>query len=62
MGKAEKVDAEAVRRMAGRAVRAAERIGLESLSISLDGLAALSEDVRAQSAAEGAGLAAWRIS
>ena len=61
VGKAEKVDAEGVRRMAGRAVRAAEKIGLESLSISLDGLPALSEHVRAQSAAEGAGLAAWRF-
>lgn len=61
VGKPEKVTAEGVRRMAGRAVRAAERMGLESLSISLDGFSELAEDVRAQSAAEGAGLAAWRF-
>ncbi len=61
MGKAEKVDAEAVRRMAGRAVRAAERLRIERVSIVLDGLGGVAGEVAAQAAAEGAGLAAWRF-
>jgi len=59
LGKADEVDAEVVRRMAGRAVRAAERLGVESLAIALD--RSLEADVAAQSAAEGAALAAWRF-
>jgi len=61
MGKTEKVDAEAIRRMAGRAVRAAERLRIESVAIVLDGLGEVAEEAAAQAAAEGAGLAAWRF-
>jgi leucyl aminopeptidase len=61
LGKTEKVDAEAIRRMAGRAVRAAEKLRLGSVSILLDGLGEVEAAVAAQAAAEGAGLAAWRF-
>jgi len=61
LGTSEKVDAEAVRRMAGRAVRVAERLRLEGLSILLEGLGDVGAEVAAQAAAEGAGLAAWRF-
>ena len=60
-GTAGKVDAEGVRRLAGRAVRLAERLRLDHLAIALDGLDAVGAEMRAQSAAEGAGLAAWRF-
>lgn len=62
LGKPEEVDREAVRRMAGRAVRVAERLRLDRVAISLDGLVDVSDEAAAQSAAEGAGLAAWRFS
>ena len=61
LGKADDLDAERVRRMAGRAVRAAERLRLERVSIHLDGIEGVDDDVAAQSAAEGAALAAWRF-
>jgi leucyl aminopeptidase len=61
VGTAGKLDAESLRRLAGRAVRAAERLRLAQLSIALDGLDAVSAESRAQAAAEGAGLAAWRF-
>jgi leucyl aminopeptidase len=61
VGTAGKVDAEGVRRMAGRAVRAAEKLRLASVSILLDGLDAVAAEQRAQAAAEGAGLATWRF-
>lgn len=61
VGRAEEVTRETVRRFAGRAVRAAERLRLETLSLCLDGLGALEDEVRAQAAAEGAALAAWRF-
>jgi leucyl aminopeptidase len=61
LGKPGDLDAERVRRMAGRAVRAAERLRLERVSIELDGLEGVPDGVAAQSAAEGAGLAAWRF-
>ena len=61
MGKAEKLDAESVRRLAGCAVRAAERLRLGSVSIVLDGVGEVADQVAAQAAAEGAGLAAWRF-
>ena len=61
LGKADEVDAEAVRRMAGRAVRAAEAFRLEGLAIALDGLDGVAPEARAQALAEGAGLAAWRF-
>jgi leucyl aminopeptidase len=50
-----------VRRFAGRAVRAAERLRLTSLTISLDALTGVADEARAQAAAEGASLAAWRF-
>lgn len=56
------VDAEGIRRFAGRAVRAAEKLRLEQVSILLDGLGSVGAETAAQAAAEGAGLAAWRYS
>jgi leucyl aminopeptidase len=47
--------------MAGRAVRAAEKLGIGSLTVSLDGLGDLGDEAKAQAAAEGAALAAWRF-
>jgi leucyl aminopeptidase len=61
VGKIEDLSLEVVRGMAGRAVRAAERLGLESLSVCLDGLGELGDEAKAQAAAEGAVLAAWRF-
>ena len=61
VGTAGKVDAEGVRRLGGRAVRLAERLRIDRVSIALDGLDAVGAEVRAQAAAEGAGLAAWRF-
>jgi len=61
LGDADDVNGESVRRLAGRAVRVAERLGLSSLSISLDGVSGMSKEVASQSAAEGASLAAWRF-
>lgn len=61
LGKAEEVDGEAVRRMAGKAVRVAERLGLDAVAIALDGIDGVEEEVRAQAAAEGAALASWRF-
>jgi leucyl aminopeptidase len=62
MGKAAKVDAEGVRRMAGRAVRTAERLRLDDLAIALDSVGGITPQAVAQAAAEGVGLAAWRFS
>ena len=53
-------DAEAVRRFAGRAVRAAESRELSAVSIHVQ-LGDLSPSVAAQSATEGGVLAAWRF-
>lgn len=61
VGEADDVDAEKVRRLAGRAVRAAEKIRLESVSVVLDGLDRVDDETAAQAAAEGLGLAAWRF-
>lgn len=61
LGKSGDVDAEVVRRMAGRGVRAAERLGLESLALWLPAVEDLDDADRAQAAAEGASLAAWRF-
>jgi leucyl aminopeptidase len=61
VGKASDVTPEVVRRLAARAVRAAEKLRLESLSVSLDGLPGVADEARAQAAAEGAALAAWRF-
>ena len=60
LGAAADVDGESVRRFAARAVRAAERLGITSLSVSLDGLGQADDDEAAQAAAEGAVLAAWK--
>jgi leucyl aminopeptidase len=60
VGPAERLTAEGVRRFAGRAVRAAERLRLTRLTVSLDALPRLADEERAQAAAEGASLAAWR--
>jgi leucyl aminopeptidase len=60
LGPAEAVDVEVVRRFAGRAVRTAESLRLEGVAIALDGLG-VSPELRAQAAAEAAGLAAWRF-
>ncbi|MDH3205553.1 MAG: leucyl aminopeptidase [Gemmatimonadota bacterium] len=61
IGKADDVSTEVVRRLAGRAVRAAEKLGIEGITVSLDGLGALGDEAKAQAAAEGAALAAWRF-
>ncbi len=61
VGPAKDVTTEVVRRMSGRAVRAAEKLRLESVSVSLDGLPGVADAARAQAAAEGATLAAWRF-
>ena len=62
MGKRVALTAEAVRSFAGRAVRAAGRLGLGSLSLSVEGIssAELSREEVSKAAAEGAVLAAWR--
>ncbi len=60
-GKEKDASAETVRRMAGRLVRAAERLGLERASLALSGLERLNPEAAAQAAAEGAALAAWRF-
>jgi leucyl aminopeptidase len=61
LGKPEKFDPETVRRMAARLVRAAERLGLDDAALCLSGLEAIEPEPLAQSAAEGAALAAWRF-
>jgi leucyl aminopeptidase len=61
LGSPNEVDAEKVRRYAGRAVRAAERLGVTELAIWMDSGGAVSDAELAQAAAEGAGLAAWRF-
>ena len=61
VGDREKMDVETVRRFAARAVRVAERLGLATVSISLDGLGDSGDAGFAQAAAEGAALAAWRF-
>ncbi len=59
-GALEGLDREGVRRLAARAVRAAERLGLASVSLCLEGADTLEASVLGQAAAEGACLAAWR--
>ena len=61
LGEADKVNSEAVRGMAGRAVRVAERLGLTSVSVSVEGVGTVAAEVAGQAAAEGAALAAWRF-
>jgi leucyl aminopeptidase len=61
VGKAAEFDAEQVRRFAARGVRVAERLGLDAVSVWLDGHGTTEGAVLAQAAAEGAVLAAWRF-
>lgn len=61
VGETKKLTPEVIRRMAGRAVRAAEKLRLTSVAIVLDGLSTVPDELRAQAAAEGAALAAWRF-
>ncbi len=61
LGEADAVDAERVRQHAGRAVRAAERLGVESLALALPAAGGVDAREVAQAAAEGAALAAWRF-
>ena len=62
IGEASEVTREVIRRFAGRAVRAAERLRLKQLTLSLDGLGNIADEERAQAATEGAAWAAWRFS
>ena len=61
LGQSDRLDWESVRRMAGRAIRVAERMRLESLSISLDAFSDIDATSTAQAAAEGAALAGWKF-
>jgi leucyl aminopeptidase len=61
VGKADELDAETVRRFAGRAVRAAEKLRVEEVSVAIAGLDRVPDEARAQAIAEGAALAAWRF-
>jgi leucyl aminopeptidase len=60
-GKPEELDAEVLRRVAGRAVRVAESLRLERLSFWLDAAIPLPAAVSVQAATEGLALAAWRF-
>ena len=60
-GKRDEVDAEVLRRVFGRAVRVAEGLRLEALSVWMDSGFPVSQAVYAQAAAEGVVLAAWRF-
>lgn len=61
LGKAEDLDAETVRRAAGRGVRVAEGMKLSELTFWLDSSWAGELEPMAQAAVEGAVLAAWRF-
>jgi leucyl aminopeptidase len=61
VGRPAELTPEIVRRMGGRAVRAAERLRVQRIAILLDGLDGVGDELRAQVAAEGAALAAWRF-
>ncbi len=61
VGRRDALTPEVVRRFAGRAVRVAEKLRLTSVAISLEGLDSVPDRRRAQAAAEGAALAAWRF-
>jgi leucyl aminopeptidase len=60
-GKRDEVDAEVVRRIAGRAVRVAEGMRVATLSLWIEPNLPLDEALFSQAAAEGAVLAAWRF-
>lgn len=61
LGKEESLDAEKVRRMAGRSVRVAEGLKVSALAIRLDGAWGTGPALSAQAATEGTVLAAWRF-
>ncbi|HSG08164.1 MAG TPA: leucyl aminopeptidase [Longimicrobiales bacterium] len=61
VGTTEAITGEQLRRLAGRAVRTAERLGLESLALHLDGHGQVHGSELGQACAEGAVLAAWRF-
>jgi leucyl aminopeptidase len=61
VGESDALTPESVRRMVGRAVRVAEKLRLDGLTVSLDGLSGLDPETKGQAAAEGASLAAWRF-
>ncbi len=61
LGAGEKVDAEGLRRFAGRAVRTAERLRLDAVAVVVDGAGPIEAREAAQAVAEGASLAAWRF-
>jgi len=58
-GKTDEMNAEVVRRLAGRAVRVAEELHLRRVSAWLDGVWPVDDGRLGQAAAEGAALAAW---
>lgn len=60
-GKSDELDAEVLRRVAGRAVRVAEGLRLEKLSFWLDASIPLSAALAVQAVTEGMALAAWRF-
>lgn len=61
MGKADGVTGEQLRRLAGRAVRVAEKLGLGAVALHLDGHGQVGGVEVGQASAEGAVLAAWRF-
>ena len=60
-GKADDFTSEAIRRFAGHAVRAAERIGVSEVTLYLGPVEVSDGERAAQAAAEGGVLAAWRF-
>lgn len=62
VGKAADLDAEGIRRYAGRAVRAAEELRVTELTLRVPAAVGIGADRAGQAAAEGALLAAWRFS
>ena len=61
VGKADAFTAEQVRRLSGRAVRCAERLGVTKVALVLEGHGKVSGEELGQAGAEGAVLAAWRF-
>jgi leucyl aminopeptidase len=61
VGAADAVTAEGLRRLSGRAVRVAERLGLSAVALRLDGHGQVGGAELGQASAEGAVLAAWRF-
>ena len=61
MGKAAAVTGEQLRRLAGRAVRVAEKLGLAAVALRLHGHGQVAGAELGQASAEGAVMAAWRF-